>query len=376
MNKEQLKEFYENKIYSFYLKCHDAIIKWTDKLFNNTNSGENNEEENNGNNNEDIIFILGKKTDQISAKQKIENIPYFCYRNHFPIPLINGATDDIGWGCMIRTGQMMICQTLCNIMNRPKNEIISYFFDVPDAIFSIHKITEFGEKSNICVGEWFNPSGIGYALRNIIRTENDINQTLQIAMGNSGSIYESDILSILNQNKNVLTLIPIMLGTGNKIDNIYYEPLLKCFESKYSIGVIGGKPKHSFYFIGKKDNNVFFLDPHTIKPALLSVKEKDYNLSLHHLFDLKETFSRHFLYDNDDNIVNYIDISELAPSMLLCFLIKSKEEYYNWKEYVSKNINKNSDISIFSVMNNKEIYQSNSSNDILYDNSIDWIECE
>jgi cysteine protease ATG4 len=376
MNKEQIKNFYENNIYPIFLTCQNTIINWTDKLFNNNEITYANVENENENNNNDNIFIFGKKTDQITAKQKIENVPYFCYRNHFPTPLINGATDDIGWGCMVRTGQMMICHTLCNVMEKPKNEIIPYFFDVPDAVFSIHKITEYGEKSNIRVGEWFNPSGIGYAIRNIIRSEQDINVKLEVTMGNSGSIYESDILNILDKNKSCLVLIPIMLGTNDKIDKIYYDPLLKCFESKYSVGVIGGKPKHSFYFIGKKENNVFFLDPHTIKPALLSVKDKEYKISLQYLFDFKETFSRHFLYDNEDNIVNYINISELAPSMLLCFLIKSKNDYYNWKEYISKNVNKNSEISIFSIMNNKEMYKNNSSNDVLDDNLINWIECE
>jgi cysteine protease ATG4 len=375
MNKDHLKTSYENKIYQFFLDCHNTIIGLKDKLFNNNEITYTNiENDDNNNNNENVIYILGKKTDQNLAKTKIENIPYFCYRNHFPTPLINGANDDIGWGCMIRTGQMMICQTLCNVMEKPKSDIIPYFFDVPDAIFSIHKITEHGEKSNIRVGEWFNPSGIGYAIRNIIRNESDINNKIEVAMGNSGSIYESDILTILDKNKSCLVSIPIMLGTNNKIDKIYYDPLLKCFESKYNIGVIGGKPKHSFYFIGKKENNVFFLDPHTIKPALLSVKDKEYKITSQYLFDFKETFSRHFLYDNEDNIVNYINVSELAPSMLLCFLLKTRDDYSNWKEYVSKNINTSSDISIFSIMNNKEM--NNSSNDILDDNLINWIECE
>jgi cysteine protease ATG4 len=264
--------------------------------------------------------------------------------------------DDIGWGCMARTGQMMLCQTLCQVMQKYKNDIIPYFFDTPDASFSIHKITEYGEKLHIPVGNWFNPTGIACTIKNLVLDNNNINHLLHVIIGKDGCIYEDEILDALNSEKQVLILIPTMLGL-EKINESYYTPLLKCFETKYNVGVLGGKPKKSFYFIGKQKNNILYLDPHHVKPALLSINESENKISFHNIFNLKETFSKRFLYDDDDQLFNNIDIEELDPCMLICFLLKNKDDFKRWKEYIEKNININRDISLFSVMDKKKIYE-------------------
>ena len=381
MKNNQLKDFFEKNIYPFYLNCQNTIQNITNKILNNNkNNTDNNidnldeteyKDEFDEINTEGTIFIFGKKTDEIFAKKKIENIPYFCYRNNFQAPLKNGLYDDIGWGCMIRTGQMMLCYTLCHILKKPKSDIMNYFFDTPEKPFSIHKITEYGEKCHIPVGNWFNPTGIGYTIRNLVADNEDINKLLQVIIGKDGTLYEDEIFLNLKSNKSVLILIPTMLGM-EKVNSSYYNSLLKCFETKYNVGVIGGKPKHSFYFIGKRDKNIFFLDPHVIKPALLNIEDESDKFTFQNLFDLKKTISRHFFYDNEDNIINYLDISELDPSMLICFLIKSEDEYKNWKEYVNKNINYDKDISIFSFMNKKDMYGSRYANS--NENVDEWVD--
>lgn len=367
MDNFKIKEFYENKIYPLYLNIQNKIFE----LIQPNDEEENNDDNTYNTTNENSIFILGKKTDPLFAREKIESIPYFCYRNNFE-PLKNDMTDDIGWGCMIRTGQMMLCHSLCHIFKKPKNDIIHNFFDTPKAPFSIHKITEHGEKFHIPIGNWFNPTGIGYTIKSIVANNNDTNILLHVIIGKDGSIYDDEIIDILNNKKSVLILIPTMLGIG-KVEESYYKPLLKCFETRYNIGVVGGKPKQSFYFIGKRDERLFYLDPHTIKPSLLSVEDAETNFSLNHLFEssFKDTISKYFFYENEDNIINSIKIGELDPSMLLCFLLRSPEEFNEWKEYIKKNVNQNSDSSLFSIMDKKEFYTNNNTNS---DEEGDWVD--
>lgn len=80
-----------------------------------------------------------------------------------------GFTNDTGWGCMIRSGQSLLANTLAMLelgrgwrrgeeQDREK-QLLSLFADDPSAPFSIHRFVEHG--ASACgkhPGEWFGPS--------------------------------------------------------------------------------------------------------------------------------------------------------------------------------------------------------------------------
>jgi len=46
-------------------------------------------------------------------QESVESITWFTYRANIEKPLYGSRkTGDAGWGCMLRTGQMMLCQAL------------------------------------------------------------------------------------------------------------------------------------------------------------------------------------------------------------------------------------------------------------------------
>lgn len=47
----------------------------------------------------------------------------------------------------------------------------------------------------------------------------------------------------------VIVLVPVRLG-GEEVNGIYIRPLQSLFSMTNCIGIIGGKPKHSLYFVG------------------------------------------------------------------------------------------------------------------------------
>lgn len=80
-----------------------------------------------------------------------------------------GFTSDTGWGCMIRSGQCLLANTLMILqLGRswrvdqdpgPQSEILSLFADHPDALYSIHRFVQHGAAA--CgkqPGQWFGPS--------------------------------------------------------------------------------------------------------------------------------------------------------------------------------------------------------------------------
>lgn len=60
----------------------------------------------------------------------------------------------------------------------------------------------------------------------------------------------------------VMILVPTRLGL-EAVDKSYTDMLLKVFQCKQCVGVIGGKRAHSVYFIGAQGQDLHLLDPHT-----------------------------------------------------------------------------------------------------------------
>jgi cysteine protease ATG4 len=85
-------------------------------------------------------------------------------------------TSDTGWGCMIRSGQSLLANTVVTLRlgrdwrrgqkEKQHHEILSMFADTPEAPFSIHKFVEHGaEACGTYPGEWFGPSATARCIR-------------------------------------------------------------------------------------------------------------------------------------------------------------------------------------------------------------------
>lgn len=81
----------------------------------------------------------------------------------------NGFTTDTGWGCMIRSGQSLLANSLAILKlgrdrrrgtaEEQERELLSLFADDPRAPFSIHKFVEHGAAAcGTYPGQWFGPS--------------------------------------------------------------------------------------------------------------------------------------------------------------------------------------------------------------------------
>ncbi|XP_050400185.1 cysteine protease atg4da [Patella vulgata] len=234
-------------------------------------------------------------------KQDFSTRLWFTYRREFtPLPGTNYTTD-CGWGCMIRSCQCLIAQALIQHFlgrdwriydNQQRDqevfhrEIIRWFSDIAtdNSPFSIYKLVEIGKKNGKEPGDWYGPASVAHIFRDALtkacRTIPLLSE-LCIYVAQDCTIYKQDILdlctarrrsssrldqsvresSIDEWNRSVIILVPVRLG-GESLNEIYIPCVKQILSQENCIGIIGGKPKHSLYFLGWQEDKLIYLDPH------------------------------------------------------------------------------------------------------------------
>ncbi|KAJ9580845.1 hypothetical protein L9F63_023976 [Diploptera punctata] len=163
--------------------------------------------------------IEGFKSDFISRI-------WLTYRREFPILTGSHFTTDCGWGCMLRSGQMLLAQGLvCHFLGRswrwydraPINvglyneernhrKIIKWFGDHPshNSPFSIHMLVKLGEPAGKRPGDWYGPSSVSHLLRQAVELASKDNQEFQhlcIYVAQDCAVYTRDILDLCGVKK-------------------------------------------------------------------------------------------------------------------------------------------------------------------------------
>ncbi|KAJ7633993.1 peptidase family C54-domain-containing protein [Mycena rosella] len=65
----------------------------------------------------------------------------------------------------------------------------------------------------------------------------------------------------------VLLLLGIRLGLDG-VNPVYHETIKLLYTFPQSVGIAGGRPSSSYYFVGVQENGLFYLDPHHSRPAV------------------------------------------------------------------------------------------------------------
>ncbi|KAJ3180040.1 Cysteine protease atg4a [Geranomyces variabilis] len=263
---------------------------------------------------------------------------WMTYRKSFPPIQPSHYTSDAGWGCMLRSGQMMLANALAmhalgrdwRLKDVSSDEtgatapvqlaharLLDLFLDVPSAPFSIHRIALLGKQFGKNIGEWFGPTTISHVLRALVKDQKDIPLTVHVAT--DGVVYldavQADCLPSDADNSEwmpVLILIPLMLGV-NEMNPLYHNGLQACFSFSQCTGIAGGKPNSSFFFVGTADNSVLYLDPHHLRPAV-TISEgdtlKDQDIITYHC-----------------DAVRTIPLNALDPSLVLSFYCRDRPDF-------------------------------------------------
>lgn len=270
------------------------------------------------------VYILGRKYSSLheltDIRSDIRTLIWITYRRNFPSIGDSGMTADSGWGCMLRTGQMVLAQALCRLHlgrdwrwtytdsvtiqsmidddskqveydNYMKyRQILKMFADLKTAPYSIHQIALMGACEGKNVGEWFGPNTVAQVLKKLSLYDkfNDIH--IHVAMDNM--VFLDDIKKFCKSKikldylrlssvaseasdldqcddfwRPLVLFIPLRLGLVD-INPVYFRALKSTFAFPQSLGILGGRPNHALYFIGCCGNDLIHLDPHTTQTAI------------------------------------------------------------------------------------------------------------
>ncbi|KAE8742279.1 hypothetical protein FOCC_FOCC012157, partial [Frankliniella occidentalis] len=301
---------------------------------------------------EDMLGVFVEEEGIEAFRSDFQSRLWLTYRREFPI--LNGSnfTTDCGWGCMLRSGQMLLAQALvCHFINRDwrwrpeeplttglmnRNDkmhraIIKWFADIPSPVspFSIHTLVRLGEESGKKAGDWYGPGSVAHLLRMAVKAaaeEYDEFEKLCVYVAQDCAVYVQDIIDLCEKHENggsrkywksVIILVPVRLG-GEKMNSIYAPCLTSLLTLKHCIGIIGGRPRHSLYFVGYQDDKLIHLDPHYCQERV-DVWQPNFPLSSFHCRSPRK-----------------MHLSKMDPSCSIGFYCKTRDDLDAFVQDVKK----------------------------------------
>ncbi|GAX28432.1 cysteine protease ATG4 [Fistulifera solaris] len=280
-------------------------------------------------------YILGKKYhpvhDYTLRREDEISLFWFTYRCDFPEIKPYRIQSDAGWGCMLRSAQMMLCQVLrlhykSRTWRPPKSlaarrqdpfvsRLMTWFADFPsttECFYSFQNMVAAGLNYDKLPGEWYGPGTVSFVIRDLVaihdQQRQELDKTLfRVHVASQGTVYRDEVRRLMIQGANtaaaltkggtasrpgaahpldhaaweedhlekvpdwdtaLLLLIPLRLGL--KTFNLdYVRALAHTFSLPQSVGVLGGRPRGARYFYGafSDGSKIFGLDPHTVQAA-------------------------------------------------------------------------------------------------------------
>ncbi|XP_054614722.1 cysteine protease atg4da-like [Dunckerocampus dactyliophorus] len=301
-------------------------------------------------------YNLNDKGQSERFHHSFASLLWLTYRRGFPQLPGCSLTTDSGWGCLLRTGQMLLARGLLlhlmpqgltssvshhvfkDDMDLPEirpettgvciqnskglskrgrtlslgslldrrmesthRRVVSWFADHPSAPFGIHQLVELGKTLGKKAGDWYGPSIVAHILRKASEAST-LPPNLVVYVAQDCTIYKEDVKALCGPPsgipaetiapwKSVILLVPVRLG-GQDLNPAYIACVKKLLKLQCCIGIFGGKPKHSLFFVGFQDDHLLYLDPHYCQPTVDITKDNFPLESFHCNYPRKMPFSR------------------------------------------------------------------------------------
>ncbi|KAH3757753.1 Cysteine protease ATG4D [Pelomyxa schiedti] len=324
--------------------------------------------------------VATKFVDFNQFPRAVSRLLWFTYRCDFePIAGPMHLTSDAGWGCTLRSAQMLLAQCLTTHLVgydwklsdqvppagivRTIRELLRWFADTPNdwSPYSIHNLVRIG---GILLGktgtDWYGPTTAALVLQQIVAMHEPGNVVMYVAV--DAAIFKDKLRLLCTTElsrgsgephvisrkewKPLIVLVPVRIGIDH-VNPVYIHRLKQLFKFPQCMGIMGGKPRSSLYFFAAQDNYLYYLDPHTLQPTI--------PISNDQLFFDTTTYFYH-------GTPRKIPATELDPSMTIGFFFSSESDFeafqHDYEQFPKEN-------SLFSILDQSFDGTKGSSEDVL-----------
>ncbi|TSL22079.1 Cysteine protease ATG4C [Bagarius yarrelli] len=199
--------------------------------------------------------------------------------------------------------------------------VVSWFGDTFSAQLGVHRLVHLGMTSGKQAGDW---KAVEKATDRELRG-------VTVYVAQDCTVYNADVIEShsaqmdkpiapeggLAANRAVIILIPVRLG-GERINPEYFNFVKAILSLEYCIGIIGGKPKQAYYFIGFQDDSMIYMDPHYCQ-SFVDVSTSNFPLQSYHCPSPKK-----------------MPFLKMDPSCTIGFYSKSVQDYERISSELSK----------------------------------------
>ncbi|KAG7487652.1 hypothetical protein MATL_G00025700 [Megalops atlanticus] len=206
--------------------------------------------------------------------------------------------------------------------------VVSWFGDSPSAQLGVHRLVEHGRSSGKQAGDWYGPAVVAHILRKAVEEATDPElQGITVYVAQDCTVYSADVIDshgkqaqrpdAQTENRAVIILVPVRLG-GEKTNPEYIDFVKGILSLEYCIGIIGGKPKQAYYFVGFQDDSLIYMDPHYCQ-SFVDVSTSDFPLESYHCPSPKK-----------------MPFNKMDPSCTIGFYSRSVQDFERISEELSK----------------------------------------
>ncbi|KAL7575780.1 hypothetical protein ACA910_003109 [Epithemia clementina (nom. ined.)] len=172
-------------------------------------------------------FVLGKSycllQDHNARRDDEASLFWFTYRCDFPEIVPYNLRSDAGWGCMLRSAQMLLGQALrlhyksrdwrppqhCSSRRTDPfmRSVLTWFADFPSTdqcYYSLHNMVAAGLRYDKLPGEWYGPGTACYVIRDLVQMHERRQQHIQqqqrifrVHVASQGTVYRDSIQDLM-----------------------------------------------------------------------------------------------------------------------------------------------------------------------------------
>ncbi|XP_031278829.1 cysteine protease ATG4-like isoform X2 [Pistacia vera] len=303
----------------------------------------------------------------VAFNQDFSSRILITYRKGFDAIGDSRFTSDGGWGCMLRSSQMLVAQALLfhwlgrswrKSSQKPFDleylEILRLFGDFESSPFSIHNLLQAGKTYGLAAGSWVGPYAMCRTLESLARCKREetglecqpLPMAVYVVSGDEdGERGGAPVVCIEDASKHcfefskgqcdwtpILLLVPLVLGL-EKVNPRYIPSLRVTFTFPQSLGIMGGKPGASTYIVGVQEDSALYLDPHDVQPVVNVSRD---NLEV-------DTSSYHC------DVVRHIHLDSIDPSLAIGFYCRDKDDFDDFCNRASKLADESDGAPLFTV---------------------------